>query len=174
MKTITVSVGDVILNSFNPRCIRDAKFKKLVQSLKDFPEMLETRPIVVNKEMVVLGGNQRFRAIQELGWDKVRVVVVDWSEKKQREFIIKDNNSSGEWDWEDLANNWDGADLKDWGVVPDFAPVYAPTTDPTTDSGSLTDDEINTRKEQMEKAMSSNASYREVICPNCHHQFLLS
>lgn len=103
-------------NPDNPRVIRDDKFTKLVQSLKDFPEMTSVRPIVANNELVVLGGNMRLKAMQEAGWDKVPVEVVDWTEDKQREFIIKDNASFGEWDWEVLEINWSSDNLSEWGL----------------------------------------------------------
>lgn len=104
------------VNPSNPRTIKDDKFKKLVQSIKDFPEMLDKRPIVVNTDMVVLGGNMRLRACIEAGLKDVPVLVADWSEEKQREFIIKDNVSGGEWDWDLLANDWDTNQLTDWGL----------------------------------------------------------
>ena len=112
----TIAISKVRLNSDNPRYIKDEKFKKLVQSLRDFPEMANVRPIVVNTEMIVLGGNMRLKAMQEAGWSEVPVEVVDWSEEKQREFIIKDNVGFGEWDWDELANTWDADELKDWGL----------------------------------------------------------
>lgn len=109
------------INPSNPRIIKDDKFKKLVQSVKEFPEMLEKRPIVVNKDMIVLGGNMRLKACIEAGLKDVPVLVADWSEEKQREFIIKDNVSGGEWDWDVLANEWDTNQLTDWGLdIPDF------------------------------------------------------
>jgi len=112
----TIAISKVRPNSDNPRYIKDEKFKKLVQSLRDFPEMANVRPIVVNKEMVVLGGNMRLKAMQEAGWSEVPVQVVDWSEEKQREFIIKDNVGFGEWDWDELANTWDAEELNEWGL----------------------------------------------------------
>lgn len=112
----SIAISKVRPNSENPRYIKDEKFKKLVQSLRDFPEMANVRPIVVNQEMVVLGGNMRLKAMQEAGWKEVPVEVVDWSEEKQREFIIKDNAQFGEWSYDDLANNWDAEDLKEWGL----------------------------------------------------------
>lgn len=109
------------INPANPRTIKDDKFKKLVQSVKEFPEMLDKRPIVVNKELVVLGGNMRLKACIEAGMKDVPVIVADWSEEKQREFIIKDNVSGGEWDWDVLANEWDAVQLDNWGVdIPTF------------------------------------------------------
>jgi hypothetical protein len=111
-----IAISKVIPNSDNPRYIKEEKFKKLVQSLKDFPEMANARPIVVNKEMVALGGNMRLKAMQEAGWSEVPVQVVDWSEEKQREFIIKDNVGFGEWDWDELANTWNAEELTEWGL----------------------------------------------------------
>ena len=78
--------------------------------------MLNVRPIVVNKDMVVLGGNMRLKAIKEAGIKEINVDIVDWNEQQQKEFIIKDNASFGEWAWSDLANNWDSEELTDWGV----------------------------------------------------------
>ena len=111
-----VKIKDIKPNPNNPRIIKDEKFKKLVKSLRDFPEMANVRPIVVNQEMVVLGGNMRLKAMQEAGWKEVPVQVVDWSEEKQREFIIKDNVGFGEWDWDELANTWDAEELNEWGL----------------------------------------------------------
>ena len=111
-----IAISKVRPNSENPRYIKDEKFKKLVQSIKEFPEMMPVRPIVVNKEMVVLGGNMRLKAMQEAGLEKVWVEVVDWSEEKQREFIIKDNVGFGEWDWDELANTWEAEELNEWGL----------------------------------------------------------
>jgi hypothetical protein len=109
-------ISEVKLNPNNPRLIKDDKFKKLVQSIKDFPEMLSIRPIVVNKDMIILGGNMRFRACKEAGITEIPVIVTDLSEDKQREFLIKDNISGGEWDWDLLANEWDNEELVEWGL----------------------------------------------------------
>ena len=104
-------------NPTNPRVIRDAKFKQLVRSIQEFPEMLELRPIVVNEDMITLGGNMRLRACIEAGLTDVPVVIAKGlTEEQQQEFIIKDNVGFGEWDWDDLANNWDEANLKLWGL----------------------------------------------------------
>jgi len=117
----SVKISDVKSNPNNPRLIKDDKFQKLVQSLKDFPEMANVRPIVVNQDFVVLGGNMRLKAMKEAGWKEVPVQVVDWSEEKQREFIIKDNVGFGEWEWDMLANEWEAEDLEKWGLdVPGF------------------------------------------------------
>jgi len=112
-----VYLNDVIPNPDNPRVIKDDKFKKLVRSIREFPKMLLLRPIVVNKNMVVLGGNMRLRACREAGLKEIPIIVAeDLNEQQQREFIIKDNVGFGEWDWDDLANNWDENELKEWGL----------------------------------------------------------
>ena len=116
-----VKVTEVISNPNNPRLIKDDKFKKLVKSIQEFPDMLNVRPLVVNKDMVVLGGNMRLKAIKEAGIKEISIEVVDWTEDQQKEFIIKDNVGFGEWNWDDLANNWDEIELTDWGLdIPDF------------------------------------------------------
>mgnify|MGYP001267182101 CR=1 FL=1 len=117
MKTEKVKIGKIKNNPNNPRLIKDDKFKKLVKSIKEFPEMLEIRPIVVDKDNIVLGGNMRLRACQEAGLKEVHIIQADkLTEKQQREFIIKDNVGFGEWDWNDLANEWDTEELEDWGL----------------------------------------------------------
>ena len=101
----------------NPRIIKDQKYFALVKSMETFPEMLEKRPIVVNEDLVVLGGNMRLRAAQDAGISEVWIdVAVGWSEAKQKEFVIKDNTNAGEWDFNMLANEWESDDLLDWGV----------------------------------------------------------
>ena len=112
-----VKTKDIHANENNPRILKDDKFKKLVKSIKDFPEMLEIRPIVVNNEMMVLGGNMRLRAIQEIGLKEVPIIKAEnLTEEQQREFLIKDNVGFGEWDWDALANDWDSAELNEWGL----------------------------------------------------------
>jgi hypothetical protein len=116
-----VKVTEVISNPNNPRLIKDDKFKKLVKSIQEFPDMLNVRPLVVNKDMVVLGGNMRLKAIKEAGIKEISIEIVDWTEDQQKEFIIKDNVGFGEWNWDDLANDWDEIQLTDWGLdIPDF------------------------------------------------------
>jgi len=115
-------ISDIKLNPNNPRLIKDDKFKKLVQSIKDFPEMLNIRPIVVNKDMIILGGNMRYRACKEAGIKEIPVIITDLSEEKQREFLIKDNTSGGEWDWNMLANEWEEDQLNEWGIdIPNWS-----------------------------------------------------
>lgn len=115
MKTKRVKVSDLKSNPDNPRSISDEKMQKLEKSIADFPEMLKARPIVVNQDLVVLGGNMRLRALLESGRKTVEVVQVDWSEEKQREFIVKDNLPYGEWDFDQLQE-WDAEELDEWGL----------------------------------------------------------
>jgi hypothetical protein len=103
-------------NPKNPRVIKNDKFNKLVQSIQEFPAMLEARPIVCRPDGVVLGGNMRLKASLEAGIQSLPVHVVDWSKDKQEEFVIKDNASFGEWDWDILANEWDAQQISDWGL----------------------------------------------------------
>ena len=108
-------------NPTNPRVLRDEKFAKLKQSIQDFPDMLNKRPIVAvtdtDGKLMVLGGNMRLRACQDLGMKEVPVILADeWTEEQRREFIIKDNVGFGEWDWDQLANEWDAEDLSKWGM----------------------------------------------------------
>lgn len=116
-------IGNIKSNPDNPRLIKDERFKKLVKSIKEFPEMLHLRPIVVNDEMVVLGGNMRLKACKEAGLNEVPVIKASsLTPDQQREFIIKDNLGFGEWDWELIANEWDAEQVTDWGLeIPDFA-----------------------------------------------------
>ena len=117
MNTQKVKISKVKTNPNNPRLIKDDKFKKLVKSVKEFPEMLEIRPIVVDKDNIVLGGNMRLRACQEAGLKEVSIIKAEeLTEKQQREFIIKDNVGFGEWDWDDLANEWEVDELGEWGL----------------------------------------------------------
>jgi ParB-like chromosome segregation protein Spo0J len=123
-----VNIKLIIPNPSNPRIIKDTKFAKLVKSIKDFPEMLALRPIVVDDYMIVLGGNMRLKACIEAGLKRVPVIKASMlTADQQKEFIIKDNVGYGEWDWDILANQWDEHLLNDWGLD---VPVFEPTLEP--------------------------------------------
>ena len=115
-------------NPKNPRVIKDDKFNKLVKSLKDFPEMLEKRPLVVftdtDGKYVVLGGNMRLKAAKEIGMKELPIIIADdWNEEQKNQFLIKDNVGFGEWNWDELKIDWDAEQLTDWGLdIPDFKP----------------------------------------------------
>lgn len=160
METKELKISAIKPNPSNPRVIKDYKFHKLVKSLLVLPQMMELRPIVVNNENIVLGGNMRLKALQHIAslteadrlkimqsadnynqkseeekvqicefWHKfsasksILVCIADsLTDAEQREFIVKDNAGFGEWDWEELANEWDSEELNDWGVdMPDFS-----------------------------------------------------
>ena len=121
------NITEIKPNPKNPRVIKDEKFAKLVQSLKDFPEMLEKRPLIcftdTDGKMVVLGGNMRLKAAKEIGLKKLPVVLADdWTEEQKQQFLIKDNVGFGEWNWEELQQDWDVQQLGEWGLdVPQWA-----------------------------------------------------
>jgi hypothetical protein len=117
MNTTLTKLSVIKRNPNNPRVLQDEKLEKLVRSIKDFPQMLEIRPIVVNDDMVVLGGNMRLKACKEAGLKEVPVMKAsDLTEDQQREFIIKDNVGFGEWDWNLLSTEWDTDELDEWGL----------------------------------------------------------
>jgi len=116
-----VKLTNVKPNPNNPRIIRDDKFAKLKQSIIDFPEMLEKRPLVcftdTDGKLVVLGGNMRLKALSDIGAKELPVILADdWTEEQKAQFLIKDNVGFGEWDWEQLANEWDAEQLSEWGL----------------------------------------------------------
>jgi len=116
-----VKITDVKPNPKNPRIIKDVKFNKLVTSIKEFPDMLNKRPLIVftdvDNKYVVLGGNMRLKACKEIGLKEIPIIVADeWTEEQKNEFLIKDNVGFGEWDWDQLANEWDADKLQDWGL----------------------------------------------------------
>jgi ParB-like chromosome segregation protein Spo0J len=116
-----VKISEVKANPKNPRIIKDGKFQKLVTSIQEFPDMLNKRPLVVftdvDNKYVVLGGNMRLKACKEIGLKEIPIIVADeWTEEQKNEFLIKDNVGFGEWDWDQLANEWDVEKLDDWGL----------------------------------------------------------
>ena len=117
MKVLKVKISEIKTNPKNPRLIKDDKFRKLVKSIQEFPQMLELRPIVVDENNIVLGGNMRLKACIEVGLKEVYIVKAeDLTEQQKDEFIVKDNVGFGEWDWDILANEWDTEKLQDWGL----------------------------------------------------------
>ena len=137
-----VKISVLNQNANNPRIIKDRKFEKLVASIKSFPQMLKIRPIVVDENNVVLGGNMRLRACKEAGLKEVWIEkVLDFTEEQKNEFIIKDNVGFGEWEWDILANHHDEVLLKDWGMD-----VWQPTEENYGDFFEEKDEEINDKQ----------------------------
>jgi hypothetical protein len=112
-----ISIKEIKENPNNPRKLNKDKYQKLLKSIQDLPQMLEYRPIVVNSNMIVLGGNMRLKALKELKYKEVPIIIADeLSEDQQKEFLIKDNLAYGQWDWDMIANEWDLPLLEDWGI----------------------------------------------------------
>ena len=116
-----VKITEVKTNAKNPRTIKDEKFRKLVKSIQEFPDMLNKRPLIVFTDVdgkyVVLGGNMRLKACKEIGLKEIPVILADeWTEEQKAEFLIKDNVGFGEWDWDILTDEWDADNLEDWGL----------------------------------------------------------
>jgi hypothetical protein len=112
-----VKTSEIKENDENPRFISEDKFTKLKKSIKDFPEMLEKRPLIVDENMVVLGGNMRLKALKDLGFKEIPIIrAIGWTEDQKKEFVIKDNLGFGSWDWDVLANEWDSVKLGEWGM----------------------------------------------------------
>lgn len=152
-----VSIIEIFENPNNPRVIKDKNFKKLVKSIKEFPEMLSVRKIVVDENMVVLGGNMRLRALKEAGATEVEIEKVNWTEEKKKEFLIKDNISFGEWDMEILGNEWDEVDLEEFGL----------------ELGGFGEEEkeIDFEDISSNEDREKNFKTRSISCPNCEHHF---
>jgi hypothetical protein len=146
-----MNINEIKPNPNNPRIIKDDKFKKLVKSIQDFPQMLELRPIVIDENNIVLGGNMRLKACIEAGLKDVPVKQAkELTEEQKKEFIVKDNVGYGEWDWDDLANNWDEQLLTEWGLdIPNF------------DAGSFADQNKELSLDDVSDSMSINLKYTE-------------
>ena len=149
-----VKISKVKGNPSNPRIIKNDKFKKLVTSIKEFPEMLKLRPIVVDEDMMVLGGNMRLKASKDAGLKEVWIEIAEGlTEEQKKEFIVKDNVGFGEWEWDMLANEWDSVQLAEWGLD-----VWQNEDDiETSDEFSLPDGE-KSNLEQITYTLSSEQS----------------
>jgi ParB-like chromosome segregation protein Spo0J len=151
MEVLKVKISEIKPNPKNPRLIKDEKFKKLVKSIKDFPQMLELRPIVVDENNIILGGNMRFKALKEAGYSEVSIVRAnDLTSEQKDEFIVKDNVGFGEWDWDVLANEWDAELLNDWGL---FVPEMPTEVDYSILDEEDLDDELTDMAGGVKKAI---------------------
>tara|TARA_R100001594_G_scaffold149894_1_gene209092 strand:- start:1448 stop:2026 length:579 start_codon:yes stop_codon:yes gene_type:complete len=151
MKVKKIEINKLKPNPKNPRTINKSKFERLKKSLSEFPKMLELRPIVVDENFVVLGGNMRLKALRELGIKEAFYIQEkELTEEQKNQFIIKDNASFGDWDWDILANEWETKELKEWGID-----VWQPEKD--LDYSVLeevdVDDEMQTMYEQTKKSI---------------------
>ena len=150
-----VSIEKIKPNPKNPRVIKDEKFKQLVKSIAEFPQMLEKRPLVcftdTDGNYIVLGGNMRLKAAMENGMKELPILLADdWTEEQKNEFLIKDNVGFGEWEWEMVANEWDEIELKDWGMD---LPMFAAPVDYSILDGEDISSEINDMINGVKKAI---------------------
>tara|TARA_R110002074_G_scaffold2218_1_gene13137 strand:+ start:273 stop:863 length:591 start_codon:yes stop_codon:yes gene_type:complete len=156
-----VSISSITENAANPRTINKHKFQKLVNSVKEFPEMLSLRPIIVNKDNVILGGNMRYKACKELGLKEVYIIqAADLDDKQAQEFIVKDNVGFGEWDWDILANAFDNVELKEWGLD-----VWQPEEEVSNN----TDYSLNTAEEKLNRFL--DAKIKNITIPFENEEF---
>ena len=163
----TVAIDTVKLNEDNPRILKDDKFKKLVTSIKNFPKMLQLRPIVVNADMVVLGGNMRLQACKKAGLKEVTILKAEHlTEEEQKEFIIKDNVGFGEWDWDVIANEWNTDQMEEWGLD---IPIF--DLDQETNQQDLSDSieeefkvEIQATSEREQEKIYNELTERGFVC----------
>ena len=174
-----VKLNTIKSNPNNPRLIKNEKFKKLVKSIQDFPEMLKLRPIVVDEDMMILGGNMRWKASRDAGLKEVWIEVAEGlSEEQKQEFIVKDNVGFGEWEWDMLANEWDTVQLEDWGL--DVWPnkddikeaedinytrnIKAPIYEPKNEKPSISELLDTTKADKLiEKIKQSSLSNEEIM-----------
>jgi hypothetical protein len=173
-----VKISAIKANTNNPRVIKDDKFKKLVESIREFPEMLEKRPLIcftdLDGKYVVLGGNMRLKAAQEIGLKEMPIILADdWTQEQKDEFLIKDNVSFGEWDWDNLANNWNEEKLTEWGVNvwQQETFKYEPNFTPESNYNDVTKEEILSKAKELASKMLSAQKLVDVICPECGNEF---
>jgi len=173
---IIVKTKDIYPNLKNPRVIRNEQYNKLMQSILDFPDMLNKRPLVcftsISNQITVLGGNMRLKAIQDIGIAEIPVIMADkWTEKQRDMFIIKDNVSFGDWDWDIIANEWKQEEVTDWGLEIRSLEPFQPFLEPTTSMGNITEEEIEKRAREIAKSMIQGGGDYEALCPKCGHEF---
>jgi hypothetical protein len=179
MQIIKVKISSLSLNEgqiegvpANPRIIKDVQYKRLLKSIQEDPEFMTYKPLYVFNDVVV-GGNMRLRACQELKWKEVPIIRIpeDTTVKKLKAFIIKDNSHYGENDWEAFANEWSDSPLNDWGAIKSDYESYSPNENPVFDTHDITKDEIEKRAEILANQMIKDKKYMDMICPKCGHEY---
>lgn len=167
MKTQKIKISEIKTNPDNPRIIRDEQYKKLVRSITEFPQMLELRPLVVDENLMVLGGNMRLRAAKEAGQKELPVLKAsELTDEQKNRFIIADNLSFGEWDFDKLANEWDAEQLNDWGLDVPIEPEPDSETEESAGSKAIVTvsfddlmDAVTTVNELTEKGYKCKVRY---------------
>ena len=168
-----VGIETLQVNPDNPRVIKDDKFKKLVKSIREYPRMLELRPIIVDDNNIIIGGNMRYIACKNLGMKEVPVLKADaMTEEQKAHFIVADNVSYGEWDWDILANNYEQSELVEWGVeVMNWSADYVPEYNPVFDTRDITQEQVEKRAQEIAKDIVKTMTFKSVMCPECSHEF---
>ena len=150
-----IEINKLTSHSNNPRVIKDEQFKKLCKSIQDNKDYFETRPILVNKELIIFAGNMRWRAAKEVRMTEVPVSIMDISENRQKELMIRDNRENGEWDFDLLANNFEIDDLLEWGF----------------DEKDLKIDDIDFGNINGNENRETSDRKQNVTCPDCGKMF---
>lgn len=187
-KTIDLSISKLEANRGqieglpkNPRIIRDERFQKLVKSIQDDPEMLSLRELIVypieGGKYVVIAGNMRLKAMQELGYKEcpVKVLPEDTPVEKLRAYAIKDNVAYGDTDWDIIQSEWNADELSEWGMdIQTWSTTnFEPITIPTIDTSEVSREDIETMKEKLAEAMVKVTSKKDCICPECGAEFTI-
>lgn len=193
LKIQKLGIDKLIENPDNPRTINAKKFNELVESIREFPDMLSLKPIIVDEDMIIIGGNMRYRACVHLGFKDVPVInyTKDYHyttlaykndnksyEDTRDEFIIKDNISFGQWDWDILANSWESSKLNEWGLgVWENTKVeekeFKPLLFPTQSKEVITDQQIRKAEDNIGSTFQKGTERKfiETMCPHCGHEF---
>ncbi len=172
-----IALSEIKENPDNPRVMRNEKFKGLIKSIEEFPEMLEIRPIILNADMMILGGNMRYAACKALDLKEVPVIIANnLTQEQQDQFLIKDNVNFGEWDWDILANEWENKTLNLWGMdvwVPEYQEEFVPKTEPLKASRQMTQEELDDEAVKMSGEMNKGTErkFMACTCPNCQEKF---
>ncbi len=193
----TIKISEINQNPDNPRQIKEGKFKKLIASVKDHSFMLSLRPIVIDEDNIIIGGNQRYEACKALGWKEVEVTkygkaehLIEMEKQEQRggkiigyeearmHFIFTDNISSGGWDFDSLANNYDAIFLQDkgldvWQQQSEQGNQFKPTFEPTFDTSHVKHQDIVNAGENLNNNIKdgTDKKFVEAMCPECAHEF---
>lgn len=176
---LSLNTGQIPDVPKNPRFIRDERFKKLVKSLEDNPEMLPARELLVynyDGELIVIGGNMRLRAAKELGLKEIPCKILeDLTPEQIRAIVIKDNVSFGSDDFEELANEWDSIELEEWGInifkSENINIDFEPNLIPDTNYSDITKEEIQKEAEKLANQMLKSRKIIDCICPKCGNEF---
>ena len=171
----TVNIESVLPNPDNPRVITEEDFANLIKSIEELPKMLEIRPIVVNEDMMVIGGNQRLEAMRELGYKKATVFIAKgWTPDELEQYVIKDNTHFGSWAWsmldakdKDRLESW-GLDVEEWEKD-----EFVPELNPNTSNVEITPEDVAKKNEQLNNNFNGtgNTVKRDITCPHCLEDF---